>query len=153
VTNTRLVLRRGIFGRDMVQLRLQRITEIHYQQSLPERLVGTGRLLIEVQGEDGAIVIDDIRHPRALQRVITNQLDGYDGLPPLTRDSDSLARTQTDRNFVNRDTPPRGVPGVGGATRSGSLADQLIELDDLRRRGILTEWEFQAKKAEILNRH
>jgi hypothetical protein len=32
------------------------------------------------------------------------------------------------------------------------IRDRLIELDDLRRRGIISEEEFAAKKSELLNR-
>jgi hypothetical protein len=32
------------------------------------------------------------------------------------------------------------------------IRDRLIELDDLRKRGIISEDEFAAKKAELLNR-
>jgi hypothetical protein len=40
---------------------------------------------------------------------------------------------------------PRPVPVAGQ-----SVADRLVQLDDLRRRGILSTDEFQAKKAELL---
>jgi len=44
----------------------------------------------------------------------------------------------------------------GGSPAQGALPfeirDRLIELDDLRRRGILSEEEFAAKKSELLNR-
>jgi hypothetical protein len=33
-----------------------------------------------------------------------------------------------------------------------SVADRLVQLDELRRRGILTEAEFASKKAELLDR-
>lgn len=39
-------------------------------------------------------------------------------------------------------------PGTSGE----QVRLRLIELDDLRRRGILTEEEFATKKAELLNR-
>jgi hypothetical protein len=32
------------------------------------------------------------------------------------------------------------------------VADQLIQLDDLRRRGIVTQQEFETKKKELLER-
>ena len=72
------------------------------------------------------------------------------------------------------DTPPFGVGRTPGARRRPrrrraadspatsrrrrrrrspfEIRDRLIELDDLRRRGILSEEEFAAKKSELLNR-
>jgi hypothetical protein len=35
---------------------------------------------------------------------------------------------------------------------AGDLYTELIKLDDLRKRGILTEEEFQAEKKKVLNR-
>src|ERR1700744_2506881 len=52
LTSTRILVRQGIVGRDTVQLRLQRITEVNIRQELFERLLSTGSLVIDVQGED-----------------------------------------------------------------------------------------------------
>ncbi|MGH9083803.1 MAG: SHOCT domain-containing protein, partial [Acidimicrobiales bacterium] len=41
--------------------------------------------------------------------------------------------------------------GMAGRGRT-SVHDQLIRLDDLRRRGIITADEFQVKKADLLSR-
>jgi len=232
VTSSRLVLRRGVLGRDVVQLRLQRVTEVHCVQSLVQRLLGTGRLIVEVAGDDGLVAVDDVRHPRALQHVLNAQLDemgrgGYgpgpaEGraiaasaappaaawTPPPAGDS-GWARSPVSRPLLHGGdpTPPHGTlvarsgpagprpgwapgfgppasafecpvpspasafdppapaappsaaatggPGAGSAGTAGgapSIAEQLIQLDDLRRRGILTDDEFDAKKAELLSR-
>ena len=48
---------------------------------------------------------------------------------------------------------PRSYQQV--ATQPGpgpSIPTQLDQLDDLRKRGVITEAEFAAKKAELLNR-
>jgi membrane protein YdbS with pleckstrin-like domain len=173
VTTSRLVLRRGLFGRDVLQLRLQRIDEVHCVQTLPERLFGAGRLLIEVTGEDSMVTVDDVRRAPALQRVLTNRLDqlahpadraewvtpsvpvGASHPPPTRR----LVRPETGLGDVPgaHPTPPAGTPpaGLGAPTPLQGPADvhrQLIALDDLRRRGIVTEAEFAAKKAELLGR-
>ena len=55
-----------------------------------------------------------------------------------------------------QDTTPGQTAGQPGGPAQGPLPfeirDRLIELDDLRRRGILSEEEFAAKKSELLNR-
>lgn len=43
--------------------------------------------------------------------------------------------------------PPQSAPPQDG---TGSVLGQLRELDDLRRRGVLTTAEFEAQKAVIL---
>ena len=53
------------------------------------------------------------------------------------------------RGAPRRRSPPTSyTPG----TPHFEIRDRLIELDDLRRRGILSEEEFAAKKSELLNR-
>lgn len=169
VTSHRLLYRRGVLGRDVVQLRLQRVAEVHCSQTLFERAVGSGRLVFEVAGAEAPLVIDDVRRPRRLQRVITTQLDLLDPAPPLRAARSGYARRMaaadaewpavgTERSGRSvrprgrtwTDTPPHGVSldGDGG----GGVPAQLLQLDELRRRGILSEAEFSAKKAELLSR-
>lgn len=47
-----------------------------------------------------------------------------------------------------------GPPGTAARqeSRTDSLYEELIKLDDLRKKGILTEEEFQSEKQKILNR-
>jgi len=204
LTSTRILVRQGILGRDTVQLRLQRITEVNIRQELIERMLGTGSLIIDVQGEDDSLTLEYMRKPAVVQRVINSQIneivgggrreaipadmqprDRY-GAPYANRDTeddhDDRSRYDDRSLYDDRsryddahDTPPFGVGGAdstssGGAgnpattpaqaaspsaapgTTAFEIRDRLIELDDLRRRGILSEEEFAAKKSELLNR-
>jgi membrane protein YdbS with pleckstrin-like domain len=189
LTTSRIVVRRGVLGRNTVQIRLQRITEISLSQKLWERVVATGRLIIDVQGEDDAVVLEFVRKPAIVQRVINgqiNELVGGGGAEPVPEELRHVGvrgrRLQPDPEH-DPDTPPFGVPVVSaegdsqvqparpgpaptsvsstpsvgapvpstGATAS-EIRDRLIELDDLRQRGIISEEEFAAKKAELLSR-
>ncbi|MGH9092102.1 MAG: PH domain-containing protein [Acidimicrobiales bacterium] len=175
VTTTRIVLRQGVLSRDLVQVRLQRVAEVHSAQTLGARLIGSGRLVIELVG-DRPLVVDDVPRPRALQRVITGQLDklrhqAWPGAAGYGSDVPS-APIGVPRPLSLEDTPPHGtpvpsvvegvhatagtpteVPGTAPATAPApSIPEQLIQLDDLRRRGILSDGEFETKKAELLSR-
>ncbi len=187
ITSTRILVRQGIVGRDTVQLRLQRITEVNVQQTLIERVLGTGRVVIDVQGEDDSMTLEFVRKPVIVQRVINsliNEIVGGGEREPIPADMLPFDERREARNEAHHlgadadtqddvhDTPPFGVgsaptqPGSGttAAAPPGSAAaaappgapfelrDRLIELDDLRRRGILSEEEFAAKKSELLNR-
>jgi membrane protein YdbS with pleckstrin-like domain len=200
LTSTRILVRQGIIGRDTVQLRLQRITEVNIRQELIERVLGTGSLIIDVQGEDDSLTLEYMRKPAVVQRVINSQINEIVGggrrepIPedmqphdrhgaPYARDHDEDRDDRYDHDDQYddaQDTPPFGVGGVAtdpgrepasGASNPASAAgtpsggsgasattpafeirDRLIELDDLRRRGILSEEEFAAKKSELLNR-
>lgn len=181
LTSTRILVRQGILGRDTVQLRLQRITEVNIRQELFERILNTGRLVISVQGEDDSLTLDYIRKPAVVQRVINSQINEIVGggrraaIPEDMLPYDRRGRHRDDDHHHDdtgeHDTPPFGVgattPASSPRTDSGSNAgppvpakgavpfeirDRLIELDDLRQRGILSEEEFAAKKSELLNR-
>jgi hypothetical protein len=177
LTTTRIVVRRGVFDRDIVQLRLQRITEINLSQKLWERAIGTGRLIIDVQGEDDSLTLEYVRKPAIVQRVVNAQINALVGGGSAEDVPLDLLQHDTRRHVPRTgqpqrdDTPPFGTPKVGpedeagapatapagspatqpGATHS-DIRDRLIELDDLRQRGIISEEEFAAKKAELLNR-
>ncbi|HUC05108.1 MAG TPA: PH domain-containing protein [Acidimicrobiales bacterium] len=178
LTTTRILVRHGIFDRDIVQLRLQRITEVNINQKLWERVFGTGRVIIDVQGEDDAVVLEDVRKPAIVQRVINSQINQLTGGGRAEDVPTELLRHDLRRSHRYHEdagdpdeTPPHGVnvagaptsaaPDVGGpdpVPTAGTnpshfeVRDRLIELDDLHRRGIITDEEFAAKKAELLNR-
>jgi uncharacterized membrane protein YdbT with pleckstrin-like domain len=75
LTSTRILVRQGILGRDTVQLRLQRITEVNIRQELFERILQTGSLVIDVQGEDDSMTLEYMRKPAVVQRVINSQIN------------------------------------------------------------------------------
>ncbi len=75
LTSTRILVRQGIFGRDTVQLRLQRIVEVNLRQALIERVLQCGSLLIDVQGEDNTLTLEYVRKPAVVQRVINSQIN------------------------------------------------------------------------------
>jgi membrane protein YdbS with pleckstrin-like domain len=182
LTSTRILVRQGIIGRDTVQLRLQRITEVNIRQELIERVLGTGSLIIDVQGEDDSLTLEYMRKPAVVQRVINSQINEIVGggrreeipsdMQPRDRYGAPYANPDRDRDRDDaHDTPPFGVgapaaaaPGPAAAdpappaagsppgTAAFEIRDRLIELDDLRRRGILSEEEFATKKSELLNR-
>jgi membrane protein YdbS with pleckstrin-like domain len=179
LTSTRILVRQGIFRRETVQLRLQRITEVNVSQTLIERVLGVGRIVIDVQGEDDSMTLEYVRKPAVVQRVINSQINEIVGggrretVPPDMlpydqrrgpRDQYHDADDDYDDAQEHHDTPPFGVPNAGAAPGGSTtttdvprgvpfeLRDRLIELDDLRRRGIISEEEFAAKKSELLNR-
>lgn len=176
VTTTRLVYRRGVFRRDVVQLRLQRVAEVHCTQTILGRLIGCGSLVFEVATGDGPLVVDDVRRPRSLQRVITRALDemepAYDRVwrtaPGPASPYGSALPTQP-AQFAQpapayagpptrtwSDTPPHGLVQDRAQSDAdftpASVPGRLVQLDELRRRGIISQAEFAAKKAELLHR-
>jgi membrane protein YdbS with pleckstrin-like domain len=116
LTTTRIVVRRGVLGRNTTQIRLQRITEICISQKLWERVIQTGRLLVDLQGEDDAVVLEFIRKPAIVQRVINgqiNELTGGGRAEPVPQELlGSRRRPAPPEPEHAGDTPPFGVPIV-----------------------------------------
>ena len=127
LTSTRILVRQGIIGRDTVQLRLQRITEVNIRQALIERVLGTGSLIIDVQGEDDSLTLEYMRKPAVVQRVINSQINEIVGggrreaIPPDMQPHDRYGApaTPTTRTTPSdaHDTPPFGVGGSAAERR------------------------------------
>ncbi|MGO9343786.1 MAG: PH domain-containing protein [Acidimicrobiales bacterium] len=149
LTNRRILERRGVLSRTGVEIRLDRINELSYRQTLLERIVRTGSLVLEVGGETGVVLFNHLPQPAAVQSLVTEQIDMQ------RRGGWQVAGTQpggqpgvASRGPYQAPTPmpPPPAPPPAGPT----VADRLVQLDDLRQRGILSESEFQAKKLELL---
>lgn len=124
LTNHRLVHRTGIVAKSGREIPLDHINDISYRQHFFERLIGAGDVVIESAGRDSQEVFEDLPHPGRIQNEIYRQID------------ESKQRT-ADRAAGRRDL---------------SIPEQIEKLDELCRRGVITQAEFQAKKAQLLDR-
>jgi len=130
LTSDRVIFRSGIVAKRGIEIPLERINTIFFNQRIFERMLGLGDLDIESASKDGAQRFDDIKNPSAVQNEIYQQMERN-------------ANKQADRisGGINR--------AQGGGD---SIPDQIAKLSSLRDQGVLTEAEFQAKKAELLGR-
>jgi uncharacterized membrane protein YdbT with pleckstrin-like domain len=122
VTTDRLVFRSGILSKHTRDIPLEKVNDLASSQSLFERIIGAGDLVIESAGERGQETFSDIPHPDAVQQEIYRQME------------------------VNQNRM------MGGAPRQQSVTDQIAALADLLDRGALSPAEFEAKKAQLLDR-
>jgi membrane protein YdbS with pleckstrin-like domain len=126
VTNCRLISRSGVLVRNGREIPLAALTDISYHQSLLERLIGAGDVLLESAGRDGREVFPDLPRPARIQQVIAAQLDLMRRAAPVNAGSHG----------------PEAWP----------IAAQIEQLDALRRRGLISDAEFEAKKTQLLDR-
>jgi uncharacterized membrane protein YdbT with pleckstrin-like domain len=120
ITSHRLIFRQGLLAKSGVEIPLERINNVNFSQSIFERMLGAGDLLIESGGEDGQSRFTDIRHPDKVQNLIHNQVE-----------------QQQSRRY----NPPPASPDVSA---------QLERLEGMLQRGTLTHEEFVAQKAKLL---
>jgi len=167
VTNTRIIQRTGVFSRRGLELRLERVNQLSYHQSIPDRILRTGELQVEMGGDTGLLVFDHVPRPAAVQSVITEQIDAlrHRSVVPISKGPAQAAWERavtagpTKRHErgqgpgITGDTPPSGTPRVARSQYGeDTVAERLVQLDELRRRGIVTDAEFATKKAELLDR-
>ena len=142
LTTERLIFRSGLVAKFGREIPLERINDVTFSQSLLERLVGVGDLLLESAGEHGQSRFSDIRDPEAVQLEIYRQMEANDRRRAgyaTTQPHPVAAHPAADRT----PTPP---------TRSPSALHDLERLANLRDRGAVTEEEFQRMKRELLDR-
>lgn len=76
LTNEEIYKKSGIFSRNVKNIRLDRIQNTSYTQSLPERLMSFGSIRIDTAGTGGTdLILTDVSNPEHVNGVITEQLD------------------------------------------------------------------------------
>ena len=124
VTTDRLIHRSGVFAKQGKEIPLERLNDISFRKTLLERMFGSGDLLIESAGEQGQQEFHNFSHPEKVQNEIHRQIE-----LAQARDADRMA-----------------------GRRELTPLEQLEKLDELRQRGVISQAEFEAKKAQLLDR-
>ena len=130
VTTDRVIHRVGVISKHGVEIPLDRINTVFFHQSVFERLIGAGDLGIESAGEKGSETFEDVRKPAIVQNEIYRQMESNSNR--IYGGGRHAAPTQPDAGH--------------------SIPEQIEKLDELRRKGVISEQEFAAKKADLLNR-
>ncbi|HXW80447.1 MAG TPA: PH domain-containing protein [Acidimicrobiales bacterium] len=158
VTNERLILRRGVLKRAWREILLDRLTDISCRQSLGDRLLGCGDILLESPGRDSQEVFPDLPHPLRIQKEIYRLVNarrltapgGAGGQPTDAKEAGAGGGAS-----ATAFPPTTAFSPADAATRAvaeATVAEQLSQLNDLRRRGVISRREYAAKKAELLAR-
>ena len=136
LTSERVMSREGIIAKRGVEIPLERINTVRFEQGIFDRMLGLGSLVIESASTDGAQSFRTVRRPDEIQRQIYIQMERND-----SRRSTRLGEV---------------IAGAGAAAQAvappPSIADQIGQLAALRDQGHLTPAEFEAKKTELLGR-
>ena len=124
LTTDRLISRKGVLSKSGREIPLERINDISVNQSLFERVIRSGDLMIESAGERGQQHFPDMSKPFLVQNAIYAEMERAGA-----RDAERMA-----------------------GARQLSIPEQLEKLDELRQRGVISNAEFEAKKAQLLDR-
>ena len=124
LTTERLITRRGLIARSGIEIPLENITNVNFNQSIFERMLGAGDLLVESAGEQGQSSFSDIPHPDKFQAVLYK-----------AREARSVGLTR----------------GAGVPRPKDDGAEAIRKLAALRDDGLITEAEYERKRKEILD--
>ena len=128
ITSDRVIFRHGVVAKSGIEIPLERVNSVHFNQSVFERMIGAGDLLIESGSEGGQQRFTDVHNPDKIQNLIHSQME-----------------LNEDRMYKKSGAgQPQPLAG------SGDLTAQLERLEALRDRGTLTDDEFEAQKQRLL---
>ena len=122
VTNHRVIQTSGVFSKDVVDSSLEKVNDVKLSQSFWGRVFDFGDIEILTASEIGVNLFHQIANPVEFKTTMLNAKErlGFDNEAGLER-------------HATLDIP-----------------SMIARLDDLRKRGIISEAEFQQKKAELL---
>jgi uncharacterized membrane protein YdbT with pleckstrin-like domain len=123
VTNRRVIQIRGVFNKNVTDSSLEKVNDVKMEQSFLGRMFDYGDIEILTASELGASRFAWIEKPVRFKTAMLNAKERMG--------SDELPR---------RPSGSQDVPAM------------IEQLDQLRREGVLSEAEFQAKKAQLLSR-
>ncbi len=127
ITNRRVVQISGIINKNVTDSSLEKVNDVKLSQSFWGRLLGFGDIEILTASELGANVFQTIGDPITFKKTMMDAKNRLEG------SSDDTLR------FTN-------------VVKELTIPDLIVELDELRIRGIITQEEFQEKKKDLLAR-
>jgi uncharacterized membrane protein YdbT with pleckstrin-like domain len=132
VTNRRVMEIRGVINKRVSDSSLEKVNDVVLEQSILGRFLKYGTVEIITGSDIGVNFFKYIADPVRFKTEMLNQKEG------LTELDSYGARAKR----VLTEEPPT----------SGDIPELIAELDELRKRGIISQQEFQEKKTDLLSR-
>jgi uncharacterized membrane protein YdbT with pleckstrin-like domain len=130
ITNRRVVQVEGIINKHVIDSSLEKVNDVVLDQSLLGRFLGYGDVEILTASEIGVNRLDRVANPVKFKTEMLNQKEGCSRLESF--------RVEAER--VKEASDVRDIPSL------------IAQLDDLRKKGVITEEEFQREKGELLEK-
>ena len=123
VTSDRVIFRHGLFAKAGIEIPLERVNSVHFNQGIIERMLGAGDLVIESGAEHGMQRFTDVKHPDRVTNTIHREMDVNEG---------------------------KMYGGRRAGADAPDVASQLEKLEGMLQRGTLTPEEFENQKRKLL---
>ena len=134
VTNLRVIDEYGVFSNNAKESPLDKINNVSYLQSFLGRIFGYGNVQIQTAAEVGSTTYFSVENPKELKDTITHMQEEY-------RQSHITKQANEFANAIL----------AGQQNKRTDVAAELEKLYELKQKGILTDEEYNNRKAKILN--
>jgi membrane protein YdbS with pleckstrin-like domain len=140
VTNYRVIDEEGLLNHFAKESPLDKINNVSYDQSVWGRIFNFGHVEIQTAAQIGATDYFNVNHPKRLKDNITLSQSEYKNIQ-----TGNQAMQMATALGLNHLTTP------AGRTSSQFVAEELERLYELKRKGILTEDEYNKMKSKLLD--
>jgi uncharacterized membrane protein YdbT with pleckstrin-like domain len=132
VTNRRVMKIEGVLSKHVFDSSLEKVNDVELDQSWLGRMLNYGDVDILTGSDVGVNKFLIIAAPVEFKRQMLDQKEALGTL------SDSGTR---EKRVLQSDAPAKS-----------DIPEQIAELDELRKKGIISQADFEAKKADLLKR-
>ena len=127
VTTRRIVQTEGVINKSVIDSSLEKINDVVLSQSILGRIMDFGNLEILTSSDIGLNKLDRIQSPVKFKIAMLNAKEAM------------------------RDTGEFDESGKSVTQRQQDIPELITELDELRKKGLITEAEFQEKRAKLMS--
>lgn len=128
ITSDRVIFRTGVIAKRGIEIPLERVNSVHFNQSVVERMLGAGDLMIESGSEEGQQRFTDIKNPDRVQNLIHSQME------------------VNEQKTLHGRMPPPPMPAP-----THDVVTQLEKLEAMVQRGTLSPEDFELQKRRLLD--
>jgi len=132
ITNRRVIQTEGIINKHVIDSSLEKVNDVVLTQSALGRILGYGDVEILTASEIGVNRFERIAGPVRFKTEMLNQKEDMGKLDDFGR--------RADRTL---DAP---------SPTAGDIPELIAELDELRRKGLISEQEFAEKRQKLMGR-
>jgi uncharacterized membrane protein YdbT with pleckstrin-like domain len=132
ITNRRVIQLEGIINKHSIDSSLEKVNDVVLTQSAFGRMLNYGDVQILTASEFGVNLFKRMARPVKFKTEMLNQKEGLSQLDVFEDKASRVLATE--------------------APESGDIPELIAELDELRKRGIITDEEFEEKKKTLLGK-
>ncbi|WP_306840803.1 PH domain-containing protein [Paenarthrobacter nicotinovorans] len=147
LTRHYLYFESGVLRTDSQQIPVEQITDIDLAQTMIQKARGVATVRVHLRRPDGSsevVNMENLTEGRAVQDCINQAVRAR---------KTELTREATTHTYLGGPSPsvPQ-APAPQPEEKKSDIIDQITRLGELHKAGILSQMEFESKKAELLGR-